>query len=416
MKKPIILIIDQLKNRRTLHLSAYLVLFCFTIAPFLASVSLIIFSFFAIIHTKRANFHKAKLVAILLFSSLLFLYLIGFIYSPNKERAINLIIRVLPLLFVPILIVGSNLQQDINVFTLKKYYTKGLLLSITISLIAAFYNFYVTNDYGAFTYYDLGAFLHIHPTYYSLYVLVGIIFLSNKVEQFIRKQKTILLVFTLFVVLLQSKMAIILMLVYFIFLLFNKKIRSVKRNMYLLIFLIVASIVIGFNTGNSRLTEFNINTDENAIGSFNENGVHQRVWLWENALSQIKESVFFGFGLGSQKNLFSWKVEKNLLDSNNTIPYQNAAKKIASLNLHNQYMQILYELGFLGLIIFLTTSIIIIIKAYKKRKSHSFLLIYVCFCGFLITENLFDRQLGVYFFSFLIPLHYFLLTRTEVDS
>lgn len=416
MRKPINLIINQLKNRRTLHISAYLVLFCFTIAPFLASVSLIIFSFFAIIQTKRTNFSKDKLVAILLLSSLSFIYLIGLTYSPNKTRAINLIIRVLPLLFIPVLIIGSNLHQDINVLKLKKYYTKGLLLSITLSLITASNNFYTTNDYSVFTYYDLGAFLNIHPTYYSLYVLTGIIFLTLEKTHVLKKQGLILLILTMFLILLQSKTAIILMLIYYIFLLFKKNLKNQIRNIYILIFLIIVSIIIGVNTGNSRLTEFNINTDENEIGSFNENGIHQRVWLWENAFSQIKESVFFGFGLGSQNNLFSWKVEKHLLESNNPIPYQNAAKKIASLNLHNQYLQIFYELGILGLIIFLTTSIIIIIKAYKKGNSLSFLLIYVSFFVFLITENLLDRQLGVYFFSFVISLHYFLLTRTEIDS
>ena len=124
------------------------------------------------------------------------------------------------------------------------------------------------------------------------------------------------------------------------------------------------------------------------------------------AWEQIQERVVFGYGLKSQQDIFKWKVHKEILKNNSDVPYKKAALEVAQLNLHNQYMQLLYESGIVGLILFVFGSVLIIYHGIRKKNT-LFLLIYGSFLIFLFTENLLDRQMGLYFYSFLIPFFFY---------
>ena len=148
------------------------------------------------------------------------------------------------------------------------------------------------------------------------------------------------------------------------------------------------------------------NVDQINIGTMEEDGVQQRKWLWITAFGQVIEKPFFGYGLGAQRNIFRWKVEKGLLMSTNIErPYEDAAKEIAKLNLHNQYLQLWYETGLFGLLAFLF-AMGWILFSIKDVWSTGFGLVLLMFLCFLFTENLLDRQIGIYFYSFVLMLFY----------
>ena len=86
--------------------------------------------------------------------------------------------------------------------------------------------------------------------------------------------------------------------------------------------------------------------------------------------------------------------------------YSIATKEIASKNLHNQYVQTIYELGFVGGFVYLISIVVLLWKGYKNKKS-DFLLVFGFFLLFLITENLLERQLGIYFYAFIVTLLFF---------
>ena len=142
------------------------------------------------------------------------------------------------------------------------------------------------------------------------------------------------------------------------------------------------------------------------IGTNAEDGITQRVWLWGTAIDHVKERPVLGFGLKSQQALFKWKVHKQILETENDPAYDKAALQVAGLNLHNQYLQIFYEAGIMGLSIFLL-SIVLAFRVAIRLKNKLFIFIYATFLVFLFTENLMDRQMGIYFYSFMMP--FFLL-------
>jgi O-antigen ligase len=145
--------------------------------------------------------------------------------------------------------------------------------------------------------------------------------------------------------------------------------------------------------------------DEPLIGILEENGVTQRMWLINEALLQIKENPWLGHGLRSQRKLFSWKIHKKGLAEQQSFTYREAAWKVSKLNLHNQYLQVFYEGGIFGLVLFIFPLAIILYLAFKK-KNGSFLIPYIIFLLILITENLLDRQMGIYYFAVFLPLLY----------
>lgn len=403
-------LVSFLKKQETLHFTAYILFFSFTIAPFLCSLSLILFCFSSVFHVKRKLFRKDNVVVLFLFFVPVLLYLIGYLYSPNKDRAAVLVVRILPVFIVPFCIVGTNIFKTILFSKLKIAFISGLLVSIFLSVSAAFYSFYLTHELSSFLYYKLGGFLHIHPTYYSLFVLTGIVFLSQKGFNIgTKKRFVLLLAFTIFILLLQSKVAIIVVLCYYFYLLLVGGNNAVGNKILVFIFLILASLFTGLQIGTSRLGDIQSNAKDSSIGSVHENGISQRIWLWQNALMFAKEKPIFGYGLGSHDNLFSWQIEKVLLNSNGSSSYNRAAKKIATLNCHNQYIQFIYELGFFGFFWFITAQIILVFKAIRYDNSLLILSI-TSYCLFLFTENLFDRQLGVYYYSVIIPFLYFAIS------
>ena len=144
-------------------------------------------------------------------------------------------------------------------------------------------------------------------------------------------------------------------------------------------------------------------TESNNIGTFKENGINQRIWLWGNALKQIKKQPFFGYGLGSQDNLFKWQVEKDLLGEEFNFESTQASLKLAELNLHNQYLQFLYESGIVGFL-FLVLILVALYKTFYKQKNFTELIVFTLVLLFMMTENIISRQMGIHFFVFTICL------------
>ena len=96
------------------------------------------------------------------------------------------------------------------------------------------------------------------------------------------------------------------------------------------------ALMIVFKTissNNNRFSELFRNVDKIEIGSIEEDGIQQRKWLWTAAWEQYEDQPVFGYGLGSQRNIFQWKVEKSLLESKNLGAAQiMAAKEISKLS------------------------------------------------------------------------------------
>ncbi len=389
--------LNNIFSRKLLHISTYIVAFSFTLTPFFSSMAILLFSIASLFHIKVKNYDKQKLKIIFLLSFLFIMYLVGYFFSPNKEMALKLLIRLSPTFFIPLLIIGTDLLTDLNLSKFVNSFIIGVLTSIILTMTFVSYTYITSNTLNLF-YDSLSSFLHIHPTYYSLFILTAIILiLVYPTKVFIKYKLTLLIIFTTFILLLQTKIIIIITLCIYISLFFNKKIKI--KNTAILISIIFLGVILGITIGKSRFTQVTNNLE---MGTFKESGISQRAWLWKSALKQIKNKPFFGYGLASQKTSFVWMIEKDLLENPNLHTYDTAVKINAKKNLHNQYITILYEFGIVGFLLFII-SIVLLFKQVYKNNNYLSLYLFSSYLLVLFTENLLDRQMGVYY-TFILSL------------
>ena len=91
-----------------------------------------------------------------------------------------------------------------------------------------------------------------------------------------------------------------------------------------------------------------------------------------------------------------------MLENPNLHTYDTAVKINAKKNLHNQYITILYEFGIVGFLLFII-SIVLLFKQVYKNNNYLSLYLFSSYLLVLFTENLLDRQMGVYY-TFILSL------------
>ena len=123
------------------------------------------------------------------------------------------------------------------------------------------------------------------------------------------------------------------------------------------------------------------------------NGANFRLAAWQCGWQLFKEHPFIGVGLGDKKDeLFNVYEQKQFHFAITT-----------NKNVHNNYLDILYSLGIIGLLFFLSGGIIFPALQFFSTNDNLALLILATFALAMITENYFDRSLGVMLFGFFIP-------------
>jgi O-antigen ligase len=126
-----------------------------------------------------------------------------------------------------------------------------------------------------------------------------------------------------------------------------------------------------------------------------------RATIYKCGNKKFQEAGLTGFGIGDGKN--------ELLDC-----YQeyNPTLAATSYNSHNQYISLILNAGFLGLLIFLA---FIFYNINRSLKSGEFITvaIIVFYCIVMFSENILERQNGVLYFSLFINLLYFLSKKNQ---
>ncbi|MFN3138296.1 MAG: O-antigen ligase family protein [Allomuricauda sp.] len=389
-------------GKNGLAFSIYLFAFSFCLTPFFSSISLLLFSVTSLFHLKMKLPKSNDLLFLLSYAFIFLMYLAGIFFTDFQDRALELIIRTSPILFVPFFLLFTKAPTKINYYKLKLCFISGVFVSCLISIIYAVFRVLRDGDLQHILYFEFAGVLDLHPLYYSIYIITALVFLNKIVVKTFYKAFGYL-VFGISLLLLQSKLGILIL----VFVLGHFVYKSVKRKHYTYLFvgLISLSFIFfsAFAFDGNRLNELFSSRERNELGTSREDGVTQRIWLWETAIKQLQENPLFGFGLGSKKDMFKWKVEKDILMNNYDWPTIRAMKLISTWNLHNNYLQICYEFGVLGLICFLA-SILACIRLARLRSKPLFLSVYTLILALLFVEVALNRQMGIYFYAFIPPL------------
>ena len=407
-------------SRNTLHQNIHLIS-CLCIAFFLPIARLVsIFIIILLLNWIIEGDFKIKFRRILkskyalLFIAFYLLHIVGLIYTDNKSAGFFDLQVKLSLLIFPLILASKPFDID-NKQKIFYALIGGCITSILIMLIRATY-IYFTSGQNDFFYESLSSYL-IHPSYFSMYLNVAIVWLLLNVQRYKFSEKPYLLIaglflilfFSIIILMLSSKLGIITMLLIYVgSLLFY----LITRRKYLLGFL--GFVIIGMSI--FLVMRFvpeiagRINRAIDAVSNSNVNEADAessavRLLVWSASNEVVSDNLITGVGTGDAKDELM-KVYK-LRGMTGAYAHE--------LNAHNEYYQVFISLGIFGFILLLSTLYFPLIFAFRKGNIIYLLFLLVIILNFL-TESMLETQAGVMFYAFFNSLLCFKPSKNEQES
>lgn len=316
------------------------------------------------------NFKNSNLLSIdhksIIILGLAITYLIlSIIISDNKVEA--------TISSLKIIVIISVFLSSISAFKILKnpfiYLTEVFVLVLLIEVIFTITT-YLLPIYDDFT----GISMNRNISTFSILLKVPIFiyYFSKLKNKFFLKPYIILFeiltIFSIFI--LESRAGIVLIFLIY-FLLFFYKDYS-KRRLIFLLFLSLISFSVFTNSMSNHLNEKTLNPNE----ILQDESLNYRVDYYINSLELFKSNPIFGHGIGS------WKIK--------SLMYQdyNDSSIISPYYVHNDFLQILMELGLIGLILYSFILVKFLIFLLKRLKKGKYFLLLICFVIFLIDSSL----------------------------
>lgn len=323
------------------------------------------------------------------------------LWTTNLENTIQGVSASLPLLIVPVLI-SQYSNFDVNDFGKTiKVFSYCLLGYFVVCLVNAGI-LYMEDGYSShFFYHNLVSVFKNNAIYISLAVAICILIGVN-----LPKKSTwdylVTALLGVFLLALSSKNIITTTLLLTILTLLLHK-RNYKRVALISIGLVTIVLALGVidNPVKTRfLSALNVNLQHVWTGqdfySYAFSGFEIRFFQWRILWEMIQNNQvgFFGLGLHNVDYLL-----------NQYFSYYNLYKGYFYINFHNQYLQTLGELGFIGVVLLLVVLAQCLYRALKYSNKFELLFV-VLFMVAFFTESYFARQKGIFLFATLYSLIY----------
>lgn len=315
--------------------------------------------------------------------------LIGLTYSKDLELGWSVIETNFSFLAIPFILSRIENFDKAKQYQLLCALVLGVLVSSIVSLANAILEYAIVGDIHVFFFYPLLQFLDYHPTYFGYYIIAALCFgfyLLFFEEARFNPTIVLILISLLFFMLMltggiTSFVSILLVLSFFIF----KYLTEHKTKIRSVAFCFV--LIMSFGLFAFSFLYKKLDGQQERVTDYWE-----RLTLWESAI-KANPSVFLGVGTGD------YKEELNKFYRNHNMG--NFAD--SNYNSHNQFIQILFSngiLGLLGLLLLLGRPLIMSIKHQNILGT----LIFFPFLFFGLTEVFLNRFQGIVFFAFMHQL------------
>ena len=335
---------------------------------------------------EKYNNLKKNFLPFLLFSSLVWISLIGFLYTENLKEGIRNFEMQLPFLVFPLIFFSVEITEKTKL-TLLKYFSYGVVVSACFALLKAGY--FKLNNFGDYFYYDkLGQLLDIHTTYFAMYVLIALLYFANFISRKTIKKRVIyglcIVLLLWFLYLLSVRVSIVALIVSGLILIYGNR-KSITPKTIFLLFGGVLLIVLFYFTPNFQ-KRFNAKTPEGiAISDVDTRTVH-----WKSAIEVIgNNNLFFGAGTGDGHSKLYDQYLKNGFETGYIYQY----------NAHNQFLETALFYGLLGLLLLLAMLFFVLKKCYAEKNFLGIAIIAVQMVV-MITESTLESQSGIVPFAF----------------
>ncbi len=347
----------------------------------------------------------------------LLMYGLSVFYSENQKEALMDLQLKLPFFLCPLMFLTSPKFTKKQLDTIFYAFITALFVGICLSFFVAFKKNYNQNNLETlipklFFYHNV-SFGFKHAGYHSLYIIVGILILFDKILHENLPKKTLIsfilliICFSIFLLFLSSRMPIML---FFVLISFGIIYSVIKSKKYIVGFGIIIAMfvmIVGFlnysEKGKKRFTyilssfskENLINTNNTTDNSLTHDwdGIPLRIALLQLSANAIENNGFvaFLFGVGSGD------TKKTIIDAANR---QKVAfiGKYNTYNAHNQYIETLLGTGIIGFSLLLM-FFYLHYKVAIKEKNWLYINIMLLLSLYLLTEASLSVQQGVAIFG-----------------
>jgi O-antigen ligase len=350
------------------------------------------------------------------------LYGTGLLYSENQSFGrVDLLLK-LPLILLPLVIFSMDVAfwTKKRICLLLKLFVAGNLTALLISLVHSFVLFQASASIHYFHYVE--ASWH-HPSYASMFYCFALMICLYLLltQTMVLAEKIIICValclFSIEIALLDSRAGIITFvcaLLFYGYCLFVYN-RKLFRSGW--IYLTVAGLVFGgmysclpkeINRIQNTVTEVKQELKQELKQNTNKNTsqtVNPRILIWDATLKIAVANLPFGVGTGDIKD----ELRQQYKSTNYDEPYER------NYNAHCQYLQIFATLGISGIVVFLLIIILPFWIGFKSRNI-LFLLFGIIIGINFSVESMFEKQIGVMFFSFFFSVLYFTARHSLLDN
>ncbi len=384
---------------RQIILLNLIVIFLFINIQF-CSFIIILFAlnFLVNLNFKKVLLEGVKNVFFLTNAFFLVFFIISLIYTENFSGGLFEIEKKLTFIVFPLILAVVRLKTE-DLYLLFKTFILCCATICSISLILAIKRYTYSQNINYFFLNEILYFTDFHRVYLSFYLLFAIHLIMGIDELELRGGYKFFLIstFTLFILLLASRMIIVLMILSFVYIVMNK-VRDRKRVILLL------SLFISFVTFFVLLTPIyemlaNLFTNlQNGNVQGKTNGVNLRIIQWNLAFRLILKSIWIGYGPGDFLIVLTNFYKENGFNYG----YDNR------LNSHNQILDTVLGLGLVGfcsLLAILYVSFKTAIKEYGKLPIYFIFL--SIFCLTMISESVLETNKGIIFFTLFNSLLFF---------
>lgn len=359
------------------------------------------------------------------------LHIVGLLYSENVSAGMFDLEKKLSLLLLPLIIGSSTLLRTDT--TLKERIHTWFIVSCFATLIFCFghavYRYLaeippVSSVYGGFeatqkfksaneasgiweyiTYSELLLPLKSHPTYISIYLLLIISILLDKVSTSIESKKKLIILLYLFLIvyftaaifLLSSRVAILLYAVV-LGIYFFKYLRKQLSWRLLIAGGVACLLALGVIINYVPVVKHRFTSDIEGIGqSYQSNnpgtGMMMRMAFWKTALNVVEEHPLFGVGTGDGSHAMNLEYQNNGMAA------------LQGYNPHNQYLQTSIMLGLPGIALLILLLIFQFVTAWRKDD-----VIYMTFIAIIsisfLTESVLQANKGIVFFALFSSVYF----------
>lgn len=388
-----------------------LFLFCFSF-PFGIAINNIFYGLLIVITIFYFSYSQVKKnIFNSLITILFLLYFIitalSLIYTEDINYGIKALIRLSPFLIFPLVIL--NFSDFFNRKLIEKclfYFCLGLLISVVSCLIYCSYQTYLFGAFNPlnesntnlFSYFNLTKLVGIHPIYFGVYILLGMSYLivkliENRGDKLVSTINiSLLLLFLVFLFLLNSFMLIIILtFLSFFFLVYCIKNRIGTKLITIFLFLSIYPVYEASYFLQEKFKGINILEDiTNKDFSGNDfTAIKARNAKASSSIDLIRINPLLGTGIGDAK--------KELLNQYKINGFIHGFEQ--EFNSHNQYLTTFISLGAIGLCILLFSIFLMLYESILLRNSFLFCFTVICTL-FMLTESILERQFGIVFFSF----------------